>query len=161
MLRHLHVSTLYSLWCEAHNLVDIRGLKLTLLVRMQVCSFYDCLVLLYSGKLSREKTFTNFTVLWLFVKVFSAKFGGVAPFGTTKASNLQKFPLRKPHFSLIPKSFLPRKFPTIRYVSCTHLVYCCMVRFHLLLLHTQAHDKRDILHRITACTHKQGQTNCV
>ena len=64
------------------------------------------------------------------MKVFSAKFGGVAPFGTTKASNLQKFPLRKPHFSLIPKSFLPRKFPTIRYVSCTHLVYCCMVRFH-------------------------------
>ena len=29
----------------------------------------------YSGKLSREKTFTNFTVLWLYAKVFSAKFG--------------------------------------------------------------------------------------
>ena len=28
----------------------------------------------YSGKLSREKTFANFTVLWLFVKVFSVKF---------------------------------------------------------------------------------------
>ena len=29
----------------------------------------------YSGKLSREKTFTNFAVLWLFVKVFSMKLG--------------------------------------------------------------------------------------
>ena len=30
---------------------------------------------LCSGKLSREKTFVNFTVSWLYVKVFSAKFG--------------------------------------------------------------------------------------
>ena len=27
----------------------------------------------YSGKLTREKTSANFTVLWLFVKVFSVK----------------------------------------------------------------------------------------
>ena len=33
----------------------------------------------YSGKLSREKTFTNFTVLWLYAKVFSAKFGAWRP----------------------------------------------------------------------------------
>ena len=45
----------------------------------------------YSGKLLTEKTFTNFTVLWLFAKDFSAKFGGVASFGVAKASNLQKF----------------------------------------------------------------------
>ena len=32
---------------------------------------------LYSGKLSREKFFVDFTVWWLFMKVFSAKFGGV------------------------------------------------------------------------------------
>ena len=38
-------------------------------------------VIPYSGKLSREKTFMNFEVLWLFVKVFSAKFGGVTSFG--------------------------------------------------------------------------------
>jgi len=31
----------------------------------------------YSGKLSREKTFANFVVLWLFAKVFSTKFWGV------------------------------------------------------------------------------------
>ena len=38
----------------------------------------------YSGKLSREKTFANFTVLWLFAKVFSVKFGGMASFGAAE-----------------------------------------------------------------------------
>ena len=33
----------------------------------------------YSGKLLREKTFVNFTLLWLYVKVFSAKFGAWRP----------------------------------------------------------------------------------
>ena len=41
--------------------------------------------LLYSWKLSREKTFA---VLWLFVKVFS---GSVASSGAAKASNPRKF----------------------------------------------------------------------
>ena len=42
----------------------------------------------YSRKLWREKTFTNFMVLWLFVKVFSMKFEGVVSFGMAKVSNL-------------------------------------------------------------------------
>ena len=42
--------------------------------------------LLYSGKLSREKSFANFTVLWLYVKAFSAKSGGIASFGMVKES---------------------------------------------------------------------------
>ena len=46
------------------------------------------IILPYSGKLSREKTFVNFAVLWLFAKVFSAKFGDVLSFGVAKASNL-------------------------------------------------------------------------
>ena len=45
----------------------------------------------YSGKLSREKTFANFMVLWLFTKVFSTNFGSMVSFGTAKASNPQKF----------------------------------------------------------------------
>ena len=49
----------------------------------------------YSGKLSREKTFTNFTILWLFVKVFSVKFGGITSVGTAKASNPRKFSPQK------------------------------------------------------------------
>ena len=45
----------------------------------------------YSGKLSREKTFANFTVLWLFAKVFSAKFGGMASFRVAKRAIREKF----------------------------------------------------------------------
>ena len=67
---------------------------------------------LYSEKLSREKTFINSVVLWLFTKVFSAKFGGMASFGMAKASNLRKF---SSYFSLICKSFFPQKLPAIQY----------------------------------------------
>ena len=56
-----------------------------------IMSCKECVLILYSGKLSREKTITNFTVLWLFAKVFSAKFRGVTFFGVAKASNPQKF----------------------------------------------------------------------
>ena len=53
----------------------------------------------YSGKLLREK---NFCGLWLFAKVFSAKFGGVASFGTAKASNLRKFsPSKVSHYTVV------------------------------------------------------------
>ena len=45
----------------------------------------------YSRKLSREKSFANFTVLWLFAKFFSVEFGGVASFGRAQVSNLRKF----------------------------------------------------------------------
>ena len=46
----------------------------------------------YCGKLSREKTFiTNFEVLWLFAKVFCAKFGGVASFGSTSEQSAKVF----------------------------------------------------------------------
>ena len=71
--------------------------------------------ILYSGKLSREKTFTNFTVLWLFEKVFFAKFVDVASFGAAKASNLQKS-----YFSPIRGSFLPQSFPL--YSKCMRLM---------------------------------------
>ena len=48
-------------------------------------------------------------ILRLFVKVFSAKFGGVASFGMAKASNLRKFSLWKSYFSPIRESLLPLK----------------------------------------------------
>ena len=54
----------------------------------------------YCGKLSREKTLANFTVLWLFAKVFSMKFGGLPSFDSAKASNLRKFSPQKLYFSL-------------------------------------------------------------
>ena len=76
----------------------------------------------YSGKLSREKTFANFTVLWRFAKVFSAEFGGVASFGAAETSNPRKFSPGKLYFSPICESFLPQKFFAIRYAV---KFYCC------------------------------------
>ena len=62
----------------------------------------------YSRKFSREKTFVNFAVLWLFAQVFSAKFGSMA-------QQKRKFSLRKLYFSPIRESFLPQMFPAIWY----------------------------------------------
>ena len=67
----------------------------------------------YSGKLSREKTFADFAVLWLFANVFSAKFGGVVSFGAAKVSNPRKFSPQKSYFSPIRESFLPPNFVII------------------------------------------------
>ena len=84
------------------------------------------LQVLYSGKISREKTSANFAVSWLFAKVFSVKFGGVASFGATKASNPQTFLCKNHIFSPICESFLPRKFPAIRYgVSVFNKIVFC------------------------------------
>ena len=44
---------------------------------------------------------------WLFTKVFSVKFGGVASFGAAQATNPQTFSPQKSFFSPIHKSFLP------------------------------------------------------
>ena len=68
----------------------------------------------YSGTLSREKTFANFAVLWLFAKVFSVKFGAWRPFAGQKRAICEVFSA-KIVFSPIRESFLPRKFPAIRY----------------------------------------------
>ena len=57
----------------------------------------------YSGKLSKEKTFANFAVLWLYTKVFFVKFGSWHPFVRQKQA--------------IRESFLPQKFPAVRYIK--------------------------------------------
>ena len=70
----------------------------------------------------------NFTVLWLSAKVVSVKFGGVASVRTAKASNPRKFFSAKSYFSPIRESFLPRKFPAIRYptlVMVAIFTYLC------------------------------------
>ena len=67
----------------------------------------------YSRKLSRKKTFTNFAVLWLFAKVFYAKFGGVSSFGAAQSSNPRKFsPAKVSRYMVACKaeySLLPRQ----------------------------------------------------
>ena len=94
--------------------------------------------ILYSGKLSREKIFANFAVLWLLAKLFSLKFGSVVSFSTAKARNLRVFSTKivlaicefspqNLHFSPIHESFLPQKFPTSLLYSTTHSceTVCC------------------------------------
>ena len=68
--------------------------------------------ILYSRKISREKTFMNF-------QKFPPRIWGVASFGMAKASNPRKFSSQKSYFSPIRKSFFPWKFPAIRYFSST------------------------------------------
>ena len=83
----------------------------------------------FSGKLSREKPFTNFAVLWLFAKVSPMKFGAVVSFCMAKASNPRKFSARK---SPIYENFLPQKFPTIQYILIPHeALHACS--FNMLL----------------------------
>ena len=71
-------------------------------------------ILPYSGKLSREKTFANFAVLWLYAKVFSMKFGAWRPLARQKRAIHESF-LRENHIFHQFASFLPRKFPAIQY----------------------------------------------
>ena len=71
---------------SAQHVVAKRGDKL----KRATCRSFGCRllsVILYSGKLSSEKTFANFAVLWLFVKVFASKFWAMVSFGVAKASN--------------------------------------------------------------------------
>ena len=54
-------------------------------------SLTSLFLILYSRKLSRGKTFVNFEVLWLFAKVFSVQFGGMASFGGTSEQSVKIF----------------------------------------------------------------------
>ena len=65
----------------------------------------------YSGKLLRQKMFSNSKVLCLFAKVFSTKFGGMVSFGVARVSNSWKF-LRENHiFHQFVKVFSLESFP--------------------------------------------------
>ena len=61
-------------------------------------------------KTLRDKTYANCEILWLFIKVFSMKFGGMASFGGI-SEHFTKVFLCKSYFSPIHESFLPRKLP--------------------------------------------------
>ena len=68
----------------------------------------------YSGKLSREKTH-KFCGVVAICESFLREIWDVAFFGAAKASNPRRFSWRKSDFSPICESFLPQKFPAIRY----------------------------------------------
>ena len=68
----------------------------------------------WQQKTFKGENFCKFEVLWLFAKVFSVKFGGVASFcGTSKQS--AKVFSAKIFFPPIHESLLLRKFPAIQY----------------------------------------------
>ena len=75
----LHVTVVIKDECGIYTFVLTNGIAA------------NTLNILYSGKLSREKTFENFAILWLFAKVFSAKFGGVVSFGAAQRAIRESF----------------------------------------------------------------------
>ena len=129
----------------------------------------------YSGKLSREKTFTNLAVLWPFVKVFFAKFGSVVSFGTAQASNPRTFFSWISSFSPICESFLPQKYPAIRHVPvyvqyiphmCTwyiQYIYSYFFYFLCRLFESPSSVRLGmvslIFHVVTELSHLWGRSN--
>ena len=79
------------------------------------------ILLPYSGKLSRGKTFANFAVLWLYAKFSPRNLGRDVLWRCKSEQSAQVFSA-KIVFPPIRKSFLPRKFPAIRYMAVTF--YC-------------------------------------
>ena len=65
----------------------------------------------YSRKLLREKTFVNFTVLWLFVKGFYAKLGGMHPLAWQKGAICESFFHENRNFHQFVKAFSLESFP--------------------------------------------------
>ena len=76
----------------------------------------------YSGKLLREKTFVNFVPLWLFAKVFSAKFGGMASLARHKRVIRGTFLRGNRIFHQFAKVFSLESFPLYGMQSCAS--YC-------------------------------------
>ena len=79
---------------------------------------------LYSGKLSRKKTCSNFEVLWLFVQVSSANFGGMASFGGTSEQFVKVFSVKILFSTKFIKNF-SREFSTIWYRRGSHSYVAC------------------------------------
>jgi len=69
---------------------------------------------LYSGKLLREKTFANFAVLWLFVKVSPRNLEVGCPLAWEKRAIHESFLRENPILHQFAK-VLPQKFPAIQY----------------------------------------------
>ena len=71
----------------------------------------------YSGKLLREKIFTNFEVLWLFVKVFIVKLGGMVSsggiVGSTSEQPVKRFLRENFIFHQFVKVFSHKSFPLL------------------------------------------------
>ena len=107
----------YVYTCMHHRVCIIGCLPQSFLKSPPTC-IVCAHVIPHSRKLSREKSFANFAVLWLLAKVFSTKLGRVVPLALQKWAIRESF-LRS-YFSPIHKGFLPQKFPAIQYIAKFH-----------------------------------------
>ena len=73
--------------------------------------------------------------MWLFAKVFSMKFGGVASFGRHQRAIYESFLRKKSYFPPIRERFLPQKFPAIWYMSRNYLVIVVSFSGRVVVLH--------------------------
>ena len=64
-----------------------------------------------AGNFQRRKTFANFVILWLFVKVFSAKFDGVTSLVWQKQAIHESFLHKNRTFYQFVKFFSLESFP--------------------------------------------------
>ena len=87
------------LWCEVT------------LLSLHFSSIFQLGNILYNRKLLREKTFMNFTVLWLYMKVSSAKFGVWHPLAWQKRAICKSFLCENCIFHQFAKVFFLESFP--------------------------------------------------
>ena len=80
-------------------------------VTSAICGIHVSANIPYSGKLSREKTFANFAVLWQFVKVFSMKFGAWCSLVRPKRAMRESFLRKNRIFHQFAKVFSFESFP--------------------------------------------------
>ena len=105
---YVHNTATYSIKLRLHMSCTIINSNTNIATGNDMKGYRRWTYVLYSGKLSRERTFMNFAVLWLFVKVFSVKFGDEMFFGAAKLSNPQKFFIKNLFFTSFWK-FSPSK----------------------------------------------------
>ena len=82
----------------------------------------------YSGKLSREKTFANFEVMWLITSCcfFFSKFGGVASFGVTSEQSAEVFSTKIHQFAKVSRYMVPILCMDLCSKACNVVVFYCL-----------------------------------
>ena len=100
MISTIGIDSRVSLYYLCHNKLMNTTQHLTAIVAHDI--------ILYSGKLSREKTLVNFAVLWQNMKVFSVKFGAWHPLAWQSKQSTKVFSMKIVSFTNSRK-FSPSK----------------------------------------------------
>ena len=112
------------------NLIFYSPAMHTILSRLILCPIMLCqhcyLLLLYSRKLSREKTSTNFAVLWLFAKISPQNFGAWCPLARQKRAIRKSFLCKNIIFHQFTKVFFLESFLLYGTLSVMLVWMCCV-----------------------------------